>query len=304
MTIYTKSITSMSQKSYILRDVLLLASGYLAERGVERSRFEAEVLLGDLLSCERLRLYLDFARPLSEVELSAFRERIKRRGEGEPTAYILKKKEFMSLEFYVDARVLIPRPETEFLVETAIEKIERTKRKGGSLKIIDVGTGSGVIAVSLAYYLSDAEITAVDSSPDALEVAKINAAKHSVVEKIDFRTGNLLADVSGIFDVVISNPPYIPTKTILSLQREIRNHEPREALDGGEEGLECIKSIIAQAPSCLEAGGMLLMEIGYDQRSSIELLISQSPSFATHTILCDYSGKDRLLCATKGTKEK
>ncbi|MFC1495904.1 peptide chain release factor N(5)-glutamine methyltransferase [Candidatus Margulisiibacteriota bacterium] len=206
-----------------------------------------------------------------------------------PLAYELKSQPFMDFDFYVDQNVLIPRPETEQLVEKAIEEIKNLKLKIKNLELLDLGTGSGCIAVSLAKYFSHVKITAVDSSPDALAVARKNAKIHNVYDRIEFIEGNLLEPLAGRkFDLIISNPPYIPSKDIETLDSGVKEWEPRKALDGGVDGLDYIRKLIQEGPEYLNPGGMLIFEMGYGQAEAIRRLC---PGVE---IIKDYAGIDRI----------
>lgn len=227
---------------------------FFARKGVDAPRLTAELLLGHALSCDRVRLYLDFDKPLGEPELARFRDLVRRRGDGEPTAYLVGAKHFYGRAFRVDARVLVPRPETELVLEAALAALP----PGG--RALDLCTGSGCVAISLALERPGVQVTATDISPDALAVARENAsALGAVVELVH---GDLWAPVHGPepFDVIVSNPPYVPAKELASLPREVRR-EPCIALDGGEDGLSVLRRIVAGAPSRLRPGGSLCVEM-------------------------------------------
>jgi len=229
--------------------------GYLARSGVDAPRLTAELLLARALSCDRVRLYLDFDKPLGAAELAAFRDLVRRRAEGEPTAYLTGVKEFHGRAFHVDGRVLVPRPETELLAEAALEAFP----PGGAA--LDLCTGSGVLGITLALERPGTRVVAADVSGDAVDVARANAARLGA--SIDVRQGDLFEAVAAVpfpFDVVVANPPYVPSGELPRLSREIQR-EPRLALDGGPDGLSVIRRIVAEAPFRLAAGGTLLVEM-------------------------------------------
>lgn len=284
----------MKKEVYSLKEIIQLSKEYLEKHDVKSARLESELFLSHILKCDRLKLYLDFDKPVAESERDALREFLKRRASGEPTAYILNKKEFMALEFYVDNRVLIPRPDTEFVVEFAIDKIKNTFANKPQIDIIDIGVGSGAICVSLAHYLQNAKIIGIDKSPDALEVAKINAEKHNVADRILFKEGDLLNNIEWEFDVIISNPPYIKRSEIDNLQTEIKKHEPIIALDGGVDGLDFMSRIISSAAEHINPSGLLFIEIGYDQGQDVLNLFSQTSEYSHFEVMKDLAGNDRL----------
>ncbi len=235
--------------------VIAWTQGYLARSGVDAPRLTAELLLARVLSCDRVRLYLDFDKPLGAAELAGFRDLVRRRAEGEPTAYLTGAREFCGRSFQVDARVLVPRPETELLAEAALEALPA----GGAA--LDLCTGSGVLAITLALERPGARVVAADVSGDALEVARANAGRLGA--PVDFREGDLFEALAAVplpFDVIVANPPYVPSGELGRLAREVQR-EPRLALDGGPDGLSVILRIVAGAPSRLAAGGRLLIEM-------------------------------------------
>jgi release factor glutamine methyltransferase len=238
---------------------------FFARKGVDAPRLTAEVLLAHALSCDRVRLYLDFDKPIGDAELARFRDLVRRRADGEPTAYLTGRREFYGRSFAVDARVLVPRPETELVVEAALAALP----EGG--RALDLCTGSGIIAVSLALERPGARVVATDVSEDALAVARDNAARLGAV--VDLATGDLWSAVHGDarFDVVVSNPPYVPTRELAGLSREVRR-EPCMALDGGEDGLAVLRRVIAGAPERLLPGGTLVVEMHESHRDVVPRL--------------------------------
>jgi len=228
--------------------------GFFAKGGVDAPRLTAEILLAHALSCDRVRLYLDFDKPLGAPELVAFRELVRRRAAGEPTAWLTGRREFFGHAFRVDSRVLVPRPETELVVEAAIALLPP---KGA---LLDLCTGSGCIAISAALARPDARVVATEISPEALGVARENAA--TLGATVELLEGDLDAPVAAgeRFDLMVSNPPYVPSGEIDGLSREVRR-EPRIALDGGEDGLHVIRRIVSCAPSRLRPDGLLVIEM-------------------------------------------
>jgi release factor glutamine methyltransferase len=229
--------------------------GYLTRSGVDAPRLTAELLLAHALSCDRVRLYLDFDKPLGPAELAAYRELVRRRAEGEPTAYLTGTREFWGRAFRVDSRVLVPRPETELLVEPALAALP----PGGAA--LDLCTGSGVLGVTIALERPGARVVATDISRDALDVAQANATRLGA--SVGLRQGDLFEAVASMpfhFDVIVANPPYVPSAELSRLAREIQR-EPSLALDGGPDGLSIIRRIAAGAPDRLVPGGTLIVEI-------------------------------------------
>jgi release factor glutamine methyltransferase len=258
---------------------------------------ETELLFSSVLNCNRMSLYLDRQRFLTSDESKAISAALKRRIAGEPLEYILAGTEFMGLKFKLSPDVLIPRPETEILVETVI----RQARASDSTKILDLGTGSGCIAVSLAKFLPDARITAVDISGKALKVAAENAALHNL--KIDFIRSDLFSSPvlsSSKYEIIVSNPPYIVSEEIEKLQPELK-YEPRIALDAGPDGLGFYRRIIDKAPDHLEKGGFLVMEIGFGQCKKIENILKKSKKFEIIEIVKDYNHINRVIVARRQT---
>ncbi len=284
--------------------VLEWTAGWFARRGIRSARLDAEVLLAHVLGVDRVRLYVDYHRPLTPSERAAYRALVTRRARGEPVAYLVGQREFWSLALRVTPDVLIPRPETEALVELTVSRLSALP---GPILIADVGTGSGAIAIALAVELAGARIEAIDISPRALAIARDNASRHDVSDRIAFHEGRLLDPVRsrwGQFDAVVSNPPYIPSTQIESLQREVRDHEPRAALDGGPDGLRVIEPLVRQAAEALKPGGMLALETGGEtQASHVEALIEATGAFTEVESLPDASGTVTIAWAIRGRVE-
>ena len=250
------------------RALLTEGRNLLHEAGVDSAALEARLLLAYAIDATPESLLAEPDKAVSGDEESRFREALGRRLNREPLFYITGEREFYGLPFYVDARALIPRPETELLVEEAIAaaaELGSAKVNGAGLRIADIGTGSGCIVVATATVLTGATFVATDISGDAVEVARQNAERHGVADRITFAVGDLLAPVSGPFDIIIANPPYIPAENLPTLQAEIRDHEPRVAVDGGDGGMTIAERLVRDAPLYLRSGGWLLMEVGYGQ---------------------------------------
>jgi len=289
----------MPEEVWTILKLLQWTTDYFKRNNVEEPRASAETLLAHALSKDRLFLYLNYDRPLEADELNSFRTSIKRRLTGEPTQYITRTQEFWSLPFRVNPHVLIPRPETEVLVEAALDFLRSAEP---DVNIMDIGTGSGAIAVALARELPEAKIVATDVSMVALQLARYNARLHEVEEKIQFVCGDMFGLISNNwqrFGLVVSNPPYVSQAQLAKLPREIRDYEPRYSLDGGPDGLTAIRCIIKEAPSTLRRGGGLIMEMGADQTERVTELVLASKRYQGHRIIKDYSGMDRVLVAVK-----
>lgn len=276
---------------WTIQTILNWTKQYFTEKGVENPRLDAEVLLSHILRKERLYLYVHFDQPLEEQELTAFRETVKKRAARLPVAYIMGVKEFMGLEFEVTPAVLIPRPDTEILVETALHRLAEVKQP----RILDIGTGSGAICVSMLSNLPAASGVTVDISSDALAVAKQNAKRHEVFERLTFCQGDLFAPVEGqLFAAILSNPPYIPEVDIASLTPEVRM-EPKLALVGGLDGLDFYRRIINEGRSYLAAGGFIAMEVGIDQAQVVAKMAEKTGIFKVSEIVKDYGGIERVV---------
>jgi release factor glutamine methyltransferase len=263
--------------------------GFFAQKAVDAPRLTAELLLAHALGCDRLRLYLDFDKPLGAPELARYRELVRRRSDGEPTAYLTGVREFFGHRFAVDPRVLVPRPETELLAEAALAALPEA---GAAL---DLGTGSGALALSLKLGRPGARVTAVDCSAEALAVAQANAA--ALGAEVTLLLGDLFGPVAPAdrFDVIVSNPPYLPTAELAGLQREVRR-EPRLALDGGPDGLGVLRRIVAEAPRWLGPGGTLVLEMHESHREPLPALC-RAAGFATAEARTDLAGLPRLTVA-------
>jgi release factor glutamine methyltransferase len=296
------------QKSWTIKELLKVTTDYLEKKEIESPRLSAEILLAHQLDIDRVKLYLRFDQPLHDKEVSGYRSLIKRRLSREPIQYITGVQEFWSMDFTVGPQVMVPRPETELLVEHALA-LCRQKRstKGSCERILDLGTGCGAIAVAIARELEGVAVWASDVSQDALEMAKQNAKKHEVEGRIEFVLSDLWQNLSNqelTFDIIVSNPPYIKSEGMDSLPPEVRDYEPRHALDGGEEGMRYIRDIIQEAPRHLNRGGWILLEMDPDQTKQALGLIEASSSYGQKVRLKDYSHTYRVVMAQKIDKPK
>jgi len=273
--------------------VLSWATADFRSRSIESARLDAELLLGNALGLDRIRLILEHQRPLAPDELSRYRALIKRRRSGEPVAYILGVREFYGLPIRVDARVLIPRPDTETLVEVALERSQSRSMFGNAL---DLCTGSGCVAIAFSHARRTWRVTGIDASPDALEVARDNALRLGLVPGIRFVEGDLFEPLGAEerFDLVTANPPYIPDADVAELEPGIRDFEPRLALAGGSDGLSVIRRIVADAPARLSPGGVLALEVGHDQAGRVSELFEQA-GLSSIERRRDYGGHDRVV---------
>jgi release factor glutamine methyltransferase len=267
----------------------------LTNLDIPSARLDAEVLLADVLGWNRARLY---ARPeyvLRESGRQAFQVSIQRRSSREPVAYIVGHREFYGLGFAVDPRVLIPRPETELLVERAIKAIRVFEVQTDKLQLVDIGTGSGAVAVSLAVNLSGANVYAIDASRGAMEVAELNAARHQVSSRVQLLLGDLCGPLPERVHVIVANLPYIPSGQLASLMPEVVEHEPLAALDGGADGLTYIRRLLEEAAPWLLPSGVILLEIGADQGRRVVNLAAQFYPQARVELFQDYGGLDRVV---------
>ncbi|MCK4727761.1 MAG: peptide chain release factor N(5)-glutamine methyltransferase [Desulfobacterales bacterium] len=295
----------MLPETWTILKLLKWTTTYFKSHDIEQPRAAAEMLLAHTLGIGRVDLYVQYDRPLESHELELFRGFIQRRIQREPVAYIVGKKEFWSMDLKVTSDVLIPRPETETLVETAFT-IVPPEPAPPPLRILDLGTGSGAIVLAIASERPGHTFYAVDRSEKALAVALDNARMRGLDKAITFLQGNWfdpVRDLGRYFDVIVSNPPYISSHEFKALPPEITQYEPREALLGGADGLEAIRLIIKQASDHMVPGGWLLFEIGHDQWAAVEKLIAGSGVYSDWSVIKDYSGHDRVV-RTKATGKK
>lgn len=274
--------------------ILKWSEQYFGSHGAETPRLDAEVLLSHLLGEKRIYLYVHFDQPLTADELARYKEMVKRRTAGEPVAYICGEKEFMGLAFKVTPSVLVPQPDTETLVEAAIERLRGKK----SPRIADICTGSGAIALALAHYLPETSVAATDISADAVSIAKENAETLELSERVQFFEGDLLAPLAGeTFDAIVSNPPYIPSADIEGLPREVRA-EPKIALDGGADGLDFYRRLVRESAALLNDGGFLAVECGDTQAGAI-VEMAVTGGFGKTEIVRDLADKERVVVLWK-----
>lgn len=292
-------------KAWTIGELLKVSAGYLKQKGIDSPRLSAEILLAYHLHLTRVELYLQYDQPLTEQEVEGYRALVRRRLNREPVQYITGTQEFWSMEFRVDSRVLIPRPETEVLLEQAV-----LLRKGipvlqkEKVSLLDLGTGCGALAIALAREFEKALIWATDLSEEALHIACLNAEKHNVKDRIDFECGDWFepfACKTTRFDLILSNPPYIPAEAFESLPPEVRDYEPRSALDGHEQGLFCITKILNEAANYLVPGGWILMEMDPEQTPKALKLIEERGQFTDLRRVQDYSRRYRMVMARKKT---
>lgn len=284
----------MTEESWTILKVLDSTRAWFEKRGLESPRLDAEVLIADALGLPRVMLYAHFDRLLVEDELAKIRERVRRRGNREPVAYITRTREFWSLPLEVDTNVLIPRPDTETLVEVALE----LAKASGAKQLADVGTGSGCIALALAKELPEATLTAFDVSAAALGVAARNAERHGVSDRVRFVESDLLQGASELrFDLVAANLPYISEAEHASLASDVKDHEPRLALVGGADGLDPIRRLIEQAPEHLRPGAAIVLEAGATQLGAVVQLL-EARGFRDVAVKKDYGDLDRVAFAT------
>ncbi|MBO8157967.1 peptide chain release factor N(5)-glutamine methyltransferase [Thermosyntropha sp.] len=281
------------QNIWRIRDLLDWTTRYFSEKGLDKPRLEAELLLAEALGKDRVYLYTNYDLPVNRNEREIYKEWIKRRVRGEPLAYITEHKEFMSLDFKVNHHVLIPRPDTEILVETAMKAAEDFE---GEIRICDVGTGSGAIAVSLAFYLKKAKVYATDISPEALDVARENAQRNGV--ELVLGQGDLLEPFKDEerFHIITANLPYINEAEYEALDITVRGYEPRLALFAPGDGLDIYRRLVPEAYELLENNGYLLIEIGYNQAEEALKVVKD---FASAEIIKDLAGRDRVIKAKK-----
>lgn len=281
--------------SWTILDLLRWTTGYFKEHQIDSARSEAEILLAHSLGFRRIDLYLNHDQPLQAHELQRFKSFIKRRLKREPVAYITGVREFWSLELAVNRSVLIPRPETECLVEAVLPFLDQ--KSGAPKRVLDMGTGSGAIVIALAHEHPEHRYLAMDRSEAALQTARGNARRHHLAHRIDWFCGSwdaALATDRAIFDLIVANPPYVRSPDIDGLQPEIRLYEPRMALDGSADGLMCLRQIIQSVHRYLRPGGLLALEMGHDQKSEIRMIAAATGAYASDRFIPDFSGSDRV----------
>jgi release factor glutamine methyltransferase len=292
-------------------EIIQRSAEFLQQKGVDSPRLQIELMLERVLNMPRLKLYLNFERTLSEMELGQLREMVKRRGAREPLQHILGSTSFCGLEMKCSRAALIPRPETELLAERAWQFLQgragcpqpaaRSGEDTAPYLVLDLGTGTGCIAIAIAVNVTTARVHAVDVSPVALALAKENAVKHNVPDRVHFHQGDAFAALpAGLkFDLIASNPPYIPSAEIETLQPEVRGFDPMLALDGGADGLEFHRRIAREAPAFLKPGGKLMLEFADGQAEEVKKVFSME-KWVVDGIVADYSARPRILIARWG----
>lgn len=290
----------MSDEAWTIGRLLTWTEDYLRTRDAESPRLDAEVLLAHASGCQRIELYTRYEEPADEKLRERFRALVRRRAEGVPVAYLAGRREFFSLPFAVNRDVLIPRPETEQLVVRAIDIARETGRER-PIAIADVGTGSGCLAIALAKQLPTAQVVALDISHAALKVAAENADRHEVADRVRLIESDLFAGLPSNeqFDLIVSNPPYVRTDEFAGLPTEVREHEPRLALDGGAEGTDVYDRLIPQAAERLRPGGWLIAEIGPNVAERVAAILDATPGLKRAPVLDDLAGLPRVAQAQR-----
>ena len=295
--------TSAAEPPWTVKRLLEWTGEFFKRKDVDSPRLSAEMLLAHVLELQRIALYTNYDRPLTPTELASFRDLVKRAGEHEPVRYLVGVAPFYGLDFKVTPAVLIPRPDTETIVETALHQLRLASDTGleQSLRIADVCTGSGCIGLALAHQLRAATVVAVDLSEAAAAVARENAERLKLADRFDVRVGDLLEPLAGEppFDLIVSNPPYIPSAAISTLDRNVRDYEPHLALDGGDDGLDLIRRLLTGAARHLVAGGRLYVEMQFDQAAAAMELARAAGGWTDLQILRDLGGRERALFARK-----
>jgi release factor glutamine methyltransferase len=288
-------------KTWTILELINETTAYFKKKGIDTARLDAELLLAHCLNKERIHLYLSFDQPVTPDELSSYRELVRRRAEGEPVAYLIGYREFWSLKIRVSQGMLIPRPETEMLVEEAVKILKPADADSNTLHILELGTGSGAISLALAKELQNLSVYATDVSPTALHTALTNARHYGYAQRIAYICGHSLTlfKPRELFDMVISNPPYIRRADIAHLAKEIKNHEPLEALNGGEDGLRFYREWIPLLPALLKKGAWVLFEMGDKQSSAITQEFIATDMYTPVKIVKDYAGHERVILAQK-----
>lgn len=277
------------------------SAGFLGGKSSATPRLDAELLLAEVLGMERVDLYIHYDQPLNPDEVDRYRELVRRRSQGEPVAYILGRSHFRDLTLKVDPAVLVPRPETEHVVEAALVILEADDWDAAPPEVLDIGTGSGAIALAVAAAFPDAAVTATDDSGAALELAAENAGAAGLASRVTLVHSDLFTDLDPLhtFDIIISNPPYIAADEWESLPVDVRDYEPQEALFGGADGLDFYRRIIVEAHQFLKPDGSLIFEIGYRQADDVLRLLEESGAYRQASVGQDYAGNDRVVIARR-----
>ncbi len=291
----------MQMKTWTISELIKKTGDYLHKKGIRTSRIDSELLLAHCLNKDRIDLYMEFESPVTPEELSVYRDAVMRRAEREPVAYILGFKEFWSTRIIVTKGVLIPRPETELLIEEAIRIIRSEWSDDEQLSILEIGTGSGAIPIAMAKEIDNAVIFSVDKSPDALKVARLNINSDDFFSRIKLVCGDSLCafKYQARFDIILSNPPYIRSDEIDGLEPEVKTFEPREALDGGRDGLDFYRKWIPEIAAFLKKNGWLILEIGDSQAKAVTKILISSACYNKINVVKDYSKQDRIIVAQR-----
>lgn len=295
---------------WTLLDTVAWTGTYFKEKGLDSPRLTAEMLMCHCLDMDRMALYMDFDRPLNPDELARYKTLIQRRVQREPVAYITGKKGFWDIEVAVSPQVLIPRPDTETLVETALADLAQLQssptRGQGPLNVLELGVGSGAVIISLARAFPENQYIALDVSLAAAGIALKNGRTLGCIPGMSVVVGSWFEPFGpqATFDLIVSNPPYIPTQSIETLAPEIQAYEPRLALDGGVDGLYCIDQILTRAPDHLKAGGIVLLETGFDQKKAIEARVNEMSDYEAFESIQDEAGHHRVVKVKKRIDKK
>jgi release factor glutamine methyltransferase len=293
----------VTAKTWIIKDLLPVTSDYLKKKNIESPRLCAEILLSHQLSVSRLKLYMEYDQPVSGKDLDQYRGMVKRLVDGEPVQYITGLQEFWSMDFTVNRSVLIPRPETEIVVEQAIRIYnENNYSERPEIHILDMCTGSGAIAVALASEMKNAILTAVDISRGAIDTANLNITRHGMTDRISVIEGNMFEPFINnpkYFDIIVTNPPYVTKEEYKLLPKKIRDFEPGIALESGTDGLSHIRIIIEKAHNYLNPGGWLLLEMDPNQIEAVNQIISYNDFYLNISVVKDYSHRDRVVVIRK-----
>ena len=288
-------------EAWTVRRILEWTTGYFTRKSVDAPRLSAELLLAHVLSVPRIKLYTDYERPLTDPQLATMRGLVQRCAEDEPVAYLTGRAHFFNLEFEVNRDVLIPRPDTETVVENVLQLV-RNQAGFEAPRVLDLCTGSGCVAAAVAHHAKAATVVATDVSPAAVEVARRNVERLGLTDRVVVEQGDLFEPLARIVDrapfhLIVANPPYIRTDLIETLDRSVREYEPLVALDGGPDGLVLHRRILADAPRHLIPGGRVYLEIAYDQGELALEAAAQQPALEEARILKDHAGNDRVLTA-------
>ncbi|HYO10002.1 MAG TPA: peptide chain release factor N(5)-glutamine methyltransferase [Tepidisphaeraceae bacterium] len=296
-------MTQQGGGPWTVRRLLEWTTGFFTRKNVDGPRLSAELLLSHVLSVPRIKLYTDYERPLGEKELATFRALVQRAGEHEPIAYLTGRAHFFNLEFDVTRDTLIPRPDTETIVENVLQ-LARNTAGFEAPRVLDLCTGSGCIGIAIAHHLKNAVVLATDLSAPAVEVARRNAERLGLAGRVTVEQGDLFEPVSRLpdpqpFNLIVANPPYVPSGEIEKLDRNVREYEPVSALDGGPDGLSLLRRIVHAAPERLLPGGRIYLEIQFDQGPAAKEHAATVEQLDDVRILKDHAGHDRVLTARR-----